>query len=240
MATKSEWIRKLKALKKEARPLSPAECDELILLIGGTIKPKHRPEVKVFGINRRQLNWGGIGSVVFSFLENAERLSQLEAEVKELSSPDYMEKYLAALPRRWSEVHTSKMTAKERDDAVRITKENVADKLQYLKSTIETLRPISTKKRTPAERMASTWFAERGTELTPKQIQNELDALRQRARLKRLGLAEWRKLMADDEERPARRIARAKEEAERENNSQMLLEDMRRKKLAQIKKKPKK
>lgn len=238
MTANREWLRELKALKKKPRELSPAECDELILLLGGTTRLNHRPEVLAFGMNRRQLNWGGIGSVVFSFLENTERLSQLEGEIQELSSPDFMEKYLAALPRRWSEVHTSKMTAKDRANAVRITKENVADELAWRTDEITKLRPRCAKNIAQAKRMTSEWFAMRGTELSFKQIENQLGAIQQAAGFTRLGLAEWRKIKAEDEERPARRIARAKEEAEREKNSQMLLEDMR-KKLAQMKKKPK-
>lgn len=239
MTTKRDILKLLKTLKKEPRPLSPAECDELILLLGGTTRPNHRQEVKIFGGSLRRGNWTAIAEVVFGFLENAERLSQLEAEIQELSSADFMKKYLAELPRRWSEVHTSKMTAKERTDAVRITEENVVAELAWRKDEITKLRPRCAKNIAQAKRMTSEWFAMRGTELSFKQIENQLGAIQQAAELKRLGLAEWRKIKAEDEERPARRKARAKEEAEREKNSQMLLEDMR-KKLAQMKKKPKK
>lgn len=211
MAAKRDWVKTLKAMQKEPRALTPAECVELILLIGGTPRPRGKPPVKIpgTGYNRREMNWGAIGNVVFSFLENAERLSQLEAKIQELSSTDFMGKYLAALPRRWSEVHASKMTAKDRAAAVRITKENVADELQYLRSTIEMLRPISAKSandRTAAEHMAAAWFAERGVEITRDQIKNQLGALRERAGLKRLELAEWRVLWEKQREK-------AKEEA---------------------------
>lgn len=207
MATKRNWLRELKALKKKPRALSPAECDELILLLGGTVRPNHRPEVLAFGMNRRQLNQGGIGSVVFGFLENAKRLSLLEAEIQELTSPDFMEKYLAELPRRWSEVHTSKMTAKDRANAVRITKENVAAELTWRKNMIETLRPISAKNRAAAERMAVEWFASRGINCDLQKIQNELTAIQRTAepKLKRLGLSEWRELMAIENERAVKK-----------------------------------
>ncbi|HEY4898607.1 MAG TPA: hypothetical protein VIH79_02685 [Candidatus Nanopelagicaceae bacterium] len=187
MTTKRDLIRELKSLKKKPRALLPAECDELILLLGGTIRQKHRPEVLVFGMNRRQINWGAIGSVVFSFLENAERLTRLEAELKELSSPDYLKKVMASLPRT--------MTAKNRAEAKRVALENLTAELTYLKSTISALRPISTKKRAEAERMASEWFSVRGTILTPKNIQNALDSMRQSVGFKRLGLVEWCQLM---------------------------------------------
>lgn len=206
MATERGWLKLLKALRKEPRALSPAELDELILLLGGTTRPKSRPEVKVFGMNRRQLNYGGIGSVVFSFMENAECLSQLEAEIQELNSPDFMEKYQAELPHRWSEVHTSKMTAKNRANAVRITKENVTDRLQYLESRIAALRQISAKDRTAAEHMAVNWFAMRDVVITRDQIKNELGSLREKAGLKRLGLAEWRALMEIEKAQAKKKI----------------------------------
>lgn len=233
MATKREWQRELKTLKKEPRALSPAECDELILLLDGTTRPNHRPEVKIFGGSLRRSNWTAIAEVVFGFLENTERLSQLEAEIQELSSADFMKKYLAELPLRWSEVHASKMTVKERTDAVRITEENVVAELAWRKDEITKLRPSCAKNIAQAKRMASEWFAMRGIKLNPKQIENRLGAIQQAAGLKRLGLAEWRKIKAEDAERPAQRKARANKEAEREKNSQALLEEMR-KELAQM------
>ena len=235
MTTKRDLMKLLRTLKKEPRALSPAECDELILLLGGTIRPNHRPEVKIFGGSLRRGNWTAIAEVVFGFLENAERLSLLEAEIQELSSADFMKKYLAELPRRWSEVHTSKMTAKERTDAVRITEENVVAELVWRKDEITKLRPRCAKNIAEAKRMASEWFAGRGTQLSVKQIENQLGAIQQAAGLKRLQLAEWREIKAKDDATPARRTARANKEAEREKNSQALLEEMR-KELAQMKK----
>lgn len=236
MTTKRDWRRELKTLKKEPRALSPAECDELILLLGGTTRPNHRPEVKIFGGSRRRVNWTSIAEVVFCFLENAEQMALAESEIQELTSPDFMKKYLAELPRRWSEAHTPKMTAKNRADAVRVTEENVAAEIAERKDRIEMLRPISAKNRSQAERMTAEWFAKRGIQLTKKQIENELTAIQQAAGLKRLGLAEWREIKAKDDATPARRTARAIKEAEREKNSQALLEEMR-KELAQMKNK---
>lgn len=230
MATKREWLQELKTLKKVPRALSPAECDELILLLGGTTRPNHRPEVKIFGGSLRRSNWTAIAEVVFCFLENAERLSQLQTEIQELSSPDYMKEYLAEFPRRWSEVHKAKPTAKNIADAVRITEENVAAEIAWRKDEITKLPPRCAKNIAEAKRMASEWFADRGTELSFKQIENQLGAIQQAAGLKRLGLAEWREIKAKDGAKMARR-----KEAERAKNSQALLENMRKELNAQMK-----
>ena len=212
MATKREWLRELKAIKKEPRELSPAECDELILLLGGTTRPNHRPEVTVFGMNRRQLNFSSIGSVVFGYLENAEQLVRAELEIQELSSPDFMKKYQATFTSRWSEVHQSKPTPKNVADAVRITKENVAAEIAWREDRIAMLRPISAKSLAHAGGMASAWFGKRGITLTAKKIQNELGEIQRRAELKSLGLVEWRELMAIENARAARCNARALKE----------------------------
>lgn len=211
MATKREWLRKIKVLKKEPRPLSSAECDELILLLGGTIRPNHRPAITVFGMNRRQLNFGSIGSVVFGFLENAEQLAQVKSEIQNLSSPDFMKNYLAELPRRWSESHATKMTAKNLAEAVRITEENLILGLAWREEKIARLRPISAKNRAEAERMAAKWFADKGIKCDLQKIQNELDEIRRRAKFKRLGLAEWRSLMAIEKERATQKETPANE-----------------------------
>ena len=131
MATKRAWLSRLAKLKAEPRPLTPAECDELRLLLGGTTRPKHRPELLFrlhdgSKVSRRQTNWTAIGNVVFSIMAS--------------------------------------------DQSIR--------------------------NRAEAERAASRWFEARGVSLTPKQIKNELDAIRQRAGLRRLGLAEWEDLTA--------------------------------------------
>ncbi|MBK6957335.1 MAG: hypothetical protein IPH22_02140 [Nitrosomonas sp.] len=220
MTTKRGWLSKLKTLKTKPRELSPVECDELILLLGGTTRPNHRPEVRFLGGSLRRGNWTAIAGVVFSFLENAERLAQLEAEIQELCSPDFMEKYLAELPCRWSEAHTSEMTAENRDDAVRITEESVVVEIARRKDRVTELRQISAKNRAQAERMASEWFRKHGITLTAKQIQNELCAIQQAAKLKSLGLGEWRELMAIENARVARRNARTLEGIEKEGGSQ--------------------
>lgn len=212
MATKRDWLRKLKAIKKEPRELSTVECDELILLLDGTIRPNHRPEVTVLGMNRRKVNFASTGSVVFSFLENAKQLAQAESEIQELSSPRFMKEYLEAFPSRWSEVHQSKPTPTNIADAMRIKKEDVADEIAWREERIAMLRPISAKNRAEAERMASAWFGQRGITLSVKQIQNELGELQRRAGLRSLGLAEWREIMATENARAARCDARALEE----------------------------
>jgi hypothetical protein len=51
--------------------------------------------------------------------------------------------------------------------------------------------------RAEAVRSASKWFEGRGIVLSTKEIDNELNALRQKAGLNRLGLAEWRALNAE-------------------------------------------
>ncbi len=117
MATKREWLSKLKTLRDNPRALSPLECDELILLIGGTIRPRQRPEITVFGLNKRQLNYSAIASVVFGFLENAERVKQLKKELLELNCPDE----IAHLKNMINILQP--MTAKNRTEAERMASE---------------------------------------------------------------------------------------------------------------------
>ena len=193
----------LKSLKLDARPLLPAECDELILLIGGTIRPNHRPEVKIFGGSLRRGNWTAIADVVFSFLKNDEDLAQAESELTELNSAGFLEKVLRPV------------SAKIRANCRRELVERIPTERLYLENIIASLRPISAKKRAEAERMASMWFAKRGTKLTPKQIQNELSAIQQAAGLDRLGLAEWREIKAKHAEKCIAQ-AQALEEENRE------------------------
>lgn len=201
MTSKRDWLGKLKVLKKEPRALLPVECDELILLLGGTTRPNHRPEVMIFGGSLRRGNWTAIAEVVFGFMENAEQVAQAKSEIEELSSPDFMKKYLATFPSRWSEVHQSKPTAINIADAVRITKESVSAEIGWRQDRIKMLYPISAKNIAEAKRMASDWFAKRGTTLSFKQIENQLGAIQQAAKLDRLGLAEWRRIKAMDEKK---------------------------------------
>lgn len=134
-------------------------------------------------MNRRHLNWGGIASVVFSFLENAERLAKLKAELLELEQPDWLENATKEVSVTMTDAEARRMAMEYREA-----------ELLYLTSAIETLRPISAKNRAAAERMAVKWFADRGVTFSKKQIENALTALQQSAELKRLGLAEWRAL----------------------------------------------
>lgn len=173
MATKREWLLILSNIKKEPRLLSPSECDELILLLGGTVRPNHRPEVIVFGKNRRMANMTAIADIVFGFMSNAEELDRIEVELKNGNDP----RLIAHDVGGWTPSTTT------------IEQANF-----YVARHIENLRPRAAKTRAEAERLAVQWFATRGVTLTQKQIQNELNAIREKAGLKRLGLVEWRNL----------------------------------------------
>lgn len=179
MPTKREWLRELKVLKKEPRALSSAECDELVLLLGGTVRPKHRPKSL-----KKPFNWAAIGSVVFSFLENAEVLVRLEADLQELNSPGFLGKAFPTL------------AAKNHAEAERVFAESMVTARPNLESRIAGLRPISAKNRAEAERMASKWFSVRGQKLNKKAIENTLTSIQEKAGLKQLQLAEWRELKA--------------------------------------------
>ncbi len=189
MTTKRAWPSKLKALKKKPRLLSPAECDELIMLLGGSIRPNHRPKITIFGLNRRQVNQGAIASLVFSFLENTEHLMQLENELHELESPDWLENQIKIAS-----------LAMDRTNAEQIALEYKVNEIDFLQNTIECLRPCSAKNRAGAELLAVEWLKIRGVQIPLKKIQNELNKLKQRAELKRLGLIEWRDLKLKDSE----------------------------------------
>ncbi|SEF53205.1 hypothetical protein [Nitrosomonas ureae] len=183
MTTKREWFRKLRALKNEPRFLTPNECDELILLLGGTVRPNHRPPKTFCNMNRRHLNQGAIASIVFGFLENAEQVKQLENELHELESPDWLENQIKIAS-----------LAITRANAERIALEYKADEIDYLKSRIEFLRQWSAKNRSDAERMAVKWLESRNIQISLKKIQNELSNLRERAELKSLRLNDWKSL----------------------------------------------
>jgi len=183
MTTKREWFRKLRALKNEPRFLTPSECDELILLLGGTVRPNHRPPKTFCNMNRRHLNQGAIASLVFSFLKNAEHVKQLENELHELESPDWLENQIKIAS-----------LAINRANAERIALEYKADQIDYLKSRIESLRQWSAKNRSDAERMAVKWLESKDIQISLKKIQNELSNLRERAGLNSLRLNDWQSL----------------------------------------------
>lgn len=69
MASKRELITKLKEVKKGKYSLLPCECDELILLLGGTTRERSRPKKPSIPYNRAM-----IGDIVFSFMERYEML----------------------------------------------------------------------------------------------------------------------------------------------------------------------
>lgn len=150
---KRAWIRTLREMRTKPRALTRAECEELITLLGGSNRPNRRPPRLIFGRNMRVLNWTAVGRVVFGFMENAETVARLQAQLRKEQDPDERE---------------------------------------YLRQKIETL-PVAYS-HSEAERMAEQWLRARGSKWTAKKIQNELGALRQRARLKRLSLVEWRAL----------------------------------------------
>lgn len=187
MTTKREWFRKLRALKTEPRYLTPSECDELILLLGGTVRPNHRPPKTFCNMNIRHLNQGAIASLVFGFLENAEHLKQLENELHELESPDWLENQIKiASP------------AINRANAERIALKYKANEIDYLKSLIEPFRQWSAKNRSDAERMAVKWLESREIQFSKKKIPNELSNLRERAKLKSLRLNDWQSLKLEE------------------------------------------
>lgn len=180
MTTKREWPRKLRALQKNPRPLTPAECEELILLVGGTTRPRSRPRTSA-----RAANWTAVAEVVFSFLENAEQLVLLQSE-----HIDVRERAQQA-----GELISSAEKARS-----------------YVDGRITALRPISAKTRSHAERKASEWFRLRDISLSPKQIQNALNSMRQEAGLKRLGLLEWRAIKRAHNRMKAPRLKKERRE----------------------------
>lgn len=183
MTTKREWFCKLKALKNEPRCLTPNECDELIVFLGGTVRPNHRPPITFCNMNRRHLNQGAIASLVFGFLENAAQVKQLENELNELETPVWLE----------NQINIASL-AISRANAERITLEYKADEIEYLKNRIKSLRQWSAKNRSEAERMAVKWLESRNIQFSLKKIQNELSNLRERAKLKNLRLSDFEKI----------------------------------------------
>jgi len=200
MTTKRELVKLLKAVKKEPRALTPAECDELILLLGGTTRPPHRPKSA-----RKPMDWAAIGDVVFSFLENSETLAQLEKDLAEMDSPGFLVK---AFPN---------LSVINRAEAERQLAEALTTGRPNLVSRIESLRPKAAKNRTQAESMAVDWFAarwvkRRGRAMDKKAIENTLTAIKEAAGLKHLGLAEWRVIKAEAVSYGEKRIAHTLEE----------------------------
>ncbi|GKS70225.1 hypothetical protein W03_22290 [Nitrosomonas sp. PY1] len=134
-------------------------------------------------MNRRHLNQGGIATLVFGFLENAEHVKQFENKLHELESPDWLE----------NQINITSLVI-SRADAERMALEYKADEINYLKGRIESLRQWSAKNRSDAERMAVKWFESRNYQISLKKIKNELSNLRERAGLKTLRLDDWRSL----------------------------------------------
>lgn len=198
---KREWLKKLKALKSNPDSLKDVdyyeliltgvEIDELILLLGGTVRENHRPVKLINGWNPRHINWGGLGALVFGFMENAERLAELEAESQKISHPDYLKNALAGVPEQ------------NRAECERVGLKKLTDNLAYLKKTIEILHPRSAKTRSEAIRLAVLWFKSRGISKSEKQIENELTRLQEAYGLKQLQLEEWRIIKAKSDETAA-------------------------------------
>lgn len=74
-------------MKNDLIPLSSSECDELILLLGGTVRERQRPTVKVCGVNRRRGNWAALGDIVYRSFYEAEKLAGLEKQLKTETDP---------------------------------------------------------------------------------------------------------------------------------------------------------
>lgn len=170
MATKKELIQKLKLVKKGQATLTPVECDNLILLLGGIVRPRAAPKKP-----ERPYNWAAICSVVFGFMENAEQLAWIESEQKAGTDP--------------------RLIAYELHGCYASTQQAI----DWLKQYKEAMRPISAKNRTMAEHMAADWFKQRGIKLgigssSVKFINNQLTAIQNAARLNQLQLDEWRTL----------------------------------------------
>lgn len=198
MTLKRELIRKIKAMKKDNVPLSPAECDELILLLGGTVRPPHRPKKE-----NRPYNFAAVGGVFFGYLENAETVKEYEDDLRELSSADFQEKAFA------------RITAKNRAEVELSIRENISKEIMWRKNLVDQLRPRSTRKLTEAHKMTAKYFTELGHPMNEKQVSNLIKDLKEGAGFgkgQKFGLNEWRKLMAEENARCQRSIAKMQNE----------------------------
>lgn len=77
---KREWIKLLKDIKANPRQLTPTECDELILLLGGTARPNHRPVRMEKGELYREARAGVLADLVFEYFDMGKVKSRAEAE----------------------------------------------------------------------------------------------------------------------------------------------------------------
>lgn len=202
MTSKRELVALLKSHKKQQQPLTAKQCDELIDLIGGNVRPNHRPRNKY---QLREGTWTSHAELVFGFLNNAESLRRLEKELEELNQPVKLEEVLPNL------AMTDPIAARQ------LIAEHVSKERLYLEKMISSLRTRSAKNRSDAIRMAVAWYAKRGVKLESKKLKNgivtgpraidekyianQLDDLKERAGLRRLGLVEWKKIKSDYEKK---------------------------------------
>ena len=190
---KRELIKKIKLMKEAAVPLSPSECDELILLLGGTTRSAKRPKKLA-----RPFNFAAVGGVFFGYLQNYENVKEYQDDIRELNSDAYLTKSFA------------RITAKNRTEAELSIKDNIINEIQWKTNLIDTFLPKSAKTQKQAHEMTAKYFTRLGHSMNEKQVSNLIKDLKEAAGIgkgQKFGLNEWYKIMATEDARCSSRIA---------------------------------